>query len=96
MIRLRFVDQASGQLREWLQGFYFKEGENETFCMGCEWRAKHIQVVQGVWYDYESPDLLPLLQDQGIEPAAIYSVEIYASGHAYGSAIDEIAILVDE
>lgn len=96
MIRIRFTDQTSGQLREWIQGFYFKEGDNETFCMGCEWRAKHIQVVQGVWYDYESPNLLPLLRQQGIEPASIYSIEIYASGHAYGSAIDNIAILVDE
>jgi hypothetical protein len=96
MIRIRFADQSSGQLREWIQGFYFKEGDNETFCMGCEWRAKHIQVVQGAWYDYESPDLLPLLREQGIEPASIYSIEIYASGHAYGSAIDKIAVLVDE
>jgi hypothetical protein len=98
MIRLRFSDQTTGSRPEWLQGFYAVEGDgtNEPFCPSCEWKATHIQVPMGVWYDYESPDLLPLLRAENIDPSALWSVEIYASGHTYGSAIDEIDILIGE
>ncbi len=96
MIRIKFTDQ-SGAVREWLQGFYAIEGIDKPFCQSCEWQALHIKVAQaGVWHNYESPDLLPLLQEKGIEPATIQQVDIYASGHTYGAAVDEIAILVGE
>ena len=97
MIRIKYTDQT-GAVREWLQGFYAIEGDgNQPICQSCEWQAVHIKVAQpGVWHNYESPDLLPLLHAQGIDPVAIRQVDIYASGHAYGAAIDEIAILVAE
>ncbi|MGC9523356.1 MAG: hypothetical protein ACP5HG_15915 [Anaerolineae bacterium] len=97
MIRLQFVDQETGGLREWLQGFYVMEGEYEPFCQSCEWKAAHEEVPQyDVWYNYESEDLLPLLKERGITPSAVYSVKIYASGWTYDSRIDNIAILVGE
>ena len=97
MIRIKYTDQT-GALREWLQGFYVKEGDgNQPFCQSCEWQAMHIKVAQpSVWHNYESPDLLPLLDAHGIEPVVIRRVDVYASGHSYGAAIDEIAILVAE
>lgn len=97
MIRIRYTDQT-GALREWLQGFYVKDGDgNQPFCQSCEWQALHIKVAQpSVWHNYESPDLLPLLDAYGIEPVVIRQVDVYASGHSYGAAIDEIAILVAE
>ena len=49
-----------------------------------------------MWYDYDSDDLLPLLQEQGITPACIHAVEVYASGWIFGSGISELAILVGE
>lgn len=99
MIRLEYVEQETGAVREWLQGFYAisDPNEDEVFCQPCAWKAQHEQVAGlGVWYDYESPDLLPLIRAQGIEPVAIHLIEIYASGHTYGSAIDDIAILIGE
>ncbi len=99
MIRLEYVEQDTASLHEWLQGFYAigNENGNPVFCQPCAWKAQHEHVAGlGVWYDYESPDLLPLIRAQGIEPAAIHLIEIYASGHIYGSAIDEIAILIGE
>ena len=97
MLHIDFLDQNSGGTREWLQGFYAREGDDDAFCTVCQWKAEHTRVSGfGVWYDYESEDLLPLLRAQGIEPAAIQLVEIYASGWTYGSAIDELAILVGE
>ncbi|HQE93547.1 MAG TPA: hypothetical protein PLH19_11950 [Anaerolineae bacterium] len=96
MIRIKFTDQ-SGAVREWLQGFYAVEGSDEPFCQSCEWQALHIKVPQaGVWYNYESPNLLPLLQEKKIQPTAVQRVDIYASGHIYGAAVDEIAILVGD
>ena len=96
MIRLTFKDQRGTPGREWLQGFYAVEGTDKPFCQSCEWQARHIKVPQGIWYDYESPDLLPLLREQNIVPVMIQSVKIYASGHTYSAAVDEIAILVGE
>ncbi len=97
MILVYITDQNSNAPREWLQGFYAVPGTDTPFCYICDWKAKHIQVPQvNIWYDYESEDLLPLLRAQGFEPSAIRSVEINASGHTYGAAIDDIAILVGE
>ncbi len=97
MIRLQFVDQEGGGMREWLQGFYVMEGEYEPFCQSCDWKATHEEVPQyDIWYNYESEDLLPLLRERGITPVAVHSVKIYASGWTYDSRIDDIAILVGE
>ena len=97
MIRIFYLDQESGGVREWLQGFYTREGADEPFCMVCrDWKPEHIRIPQDVWYDYESPDLLPLLTALGMKPSALQSIEIYASGWTYGSAIDDIAILVGD
>ncbi len=97
MIRIKYTDQT-GAVREWLQGFYLTEGGGyQPFCQSCEWQARHIKVAQAsVWHNYESPDLLPLFAEKGIVPATIRRVDIYASGHGYGAAVDEIAILVGE
>jgi hypothetical protein len=96
MIRIKYTDQT-GAVREWLQGFYAKEGDNnQPVCQSCEWQATHIKVAPGIWHNYESPDLLPLMHAKGIDPVAIRQVDIYASGHGYGAAVDEVAILVAE
>lgn len=97
MLRIAFIDQRTGAAREWLQGFYAVQGPDKPVCQSCEWQAEHIRVAQlGSWYDYESPDLLPQLKSRGINPAAVETVRIYASGHTYSAAIDEIEILVEE
>jgi hypothetical protein len=96
MIRIEFVDRASGAVREWLQGFYTREGTDIPYCQTCEWKAQHIKVPVDTWYDYESENLLPLLRERGIDPGAVREVKIYASGWTYSSAIHEIAILVGE
>jgi hypothetical protein len=96
MIRIEFVDRTTGSNREWLQGFYTREGADIPYCQTCEWKAQHIKVPVDTWYDYESENLLPLLRERGIDPAAVREVKIYASGWTYSSAIHEIAILVGE
>jgi len=96
MIRITYLD-AQGGSHEWLQGFYAVEGGGYSdVCAICEGRPQHILVPRGAWYTYTSPDLLPLLMEREIEPVAISSVDVYASGHSFLSAIDEIAVLVEE
>ncbi len=97
MLRLYYLD-AQGYTHEWIQGFYIGEltDKDPTYCSVCEWEAKHIHIPQGIWYDYESPDLIPLIKAKGIEPATLQSIQVYASGHTYASAIDKIAIFVGE
>lgn len=95
MIRVEFIDN-NGSVREWIQGFYSREGENDPLCQRCEWKALHERIPQDVWYDYDSDDLLPQLQQQGITPVAIQAAEVYASGWIFGSGISELAILVGE
>jgi hypothetical protein len=96
MIRIEFVDQVTGGIREWIQGFYTREGTDIPYCQTCEWKAQHIKVPVDTWYDYESENLLPLLRERGINPGAVREIKIYASGWTYSSAIHEIAILVGE
>ena len=95
MIRIEFID-GDGGVREWIQGFYAREGENDPLCQRCEWKALHEKIPQDVWYDYDSNDLLPLLREQNMNPVAIHAVEVYASGWIFGSGVNELAILVGE
>ncbi len=97
MLRFTYTDDQ-GYIHEWLQGFYVGEltEQDPAYCPVCGWDAKHIRIPQGTWYDYESQDLLPLIRKKGFEPVMIYDVQVYASGHTYASAIDKIAIFIEE
>lgn len=98
MIRVYYTDQE-GAIQEWLHGFYAKEDAQnnyQAFCQVCHWKTEHQKIPQSVWYDYESADLLAELEEQGVTPTIIQSIEVYASGHAYGSAIENIEILIKE
>ena len=96
MIRMTYLD-AQGGLHEWLQGFYTLEGGGYTnVCDVCEGGPRHIQVPTGAWYPYTSPDLIPELRKRGIQPATILRVDVYASGHSFRAAVDEVSLLVEE
>lgn len=96
MLRVTYLDGQGGR-HEWLQGFYalIGSGYSDT-CTLCEGSPQHIQVPAQSWYPYTSPNLLPLLRERDAEPATIVSVDLYASGHAFRSAVDDIAILIEE
>ncbi len=96
MIRITYLDEQGG-LHEWLQGFYTLEGGGYTnICSVCEGSPRHIQVPTGAWYPYTSPDLLPELKKRGIRPATILRVDVYASGHSFRAAVDEVSLLIEE
>jgi len=98
MLRITYLDTQDGG-HEWLQGFYTLAGGGyPTICpiSICESRPQHIQVPQGAWYTYTSPDLIPLLRERGIEPATLLNLSIYASGHSFASAVDEVSVQIEK
>ena len=99
MVRIVYQD-AYGADREWLQGFYSLPNtggsNNPSVCIRCSTRNQHLQVPQGTWYAYASPNLIPLLSQDGQAPTAIKSITVYASGHTYQSAITEVELIGQE
>ncbi len=99
MVRLVYLD-ADGVEREWLQGFYWLPDSstpgNPLVCVTCSTRNEHIRVPKDAWYPYVSPNLVPLLSQDGRAPSVIESIAIYASGHTYRSAVAEVELIGQE
>lgn len=102
MVRIDYQD-AEGIDQEWLQGFYttpdISATGDPTFCRSCpaNSRQPHVQVREGIWYPYLSPNLIPLLSSQdGRAPTTITAVTIYASGHTYKSMVAEVELIAQE
>jgi hypothetical protein len=96
MVRIDYTD-AYGQDRLWLQGFYSMpdpSAANPLVCTTCNTtRNEHIRVRPRIWYSYLSPNLIPLLSQDGEAPAAIRSIRVYASGHTYHAMVAEIELI---
>ena len=99
MVRINYQD-TYGADREWLQGFYSmldtNTPGNQPVCTTCSTRNEHIRVPENTWYPYLSPNLIPLLSQDGQPPASITSITIYASGHTYRAAIAEVELIGQE
>jgi hypothetical protein len=98
MVRLDYVDD-NGEQRFWQQGFYYLPDPNNfnpEFCNTCNPRNIHIRTVSGVWYSFESDNLIPILTEVGAPPVFLKSISIYASGHTYQSQVDEVELVGQE
>lgn len=99
MVRIDYKDVDGGE-QEWLQGFYSRpntgNSSNPTRCVRCAIRNEHIQVPEDTWYSYDSPNLIPLLSQDGQGPTMINSITIYASGHTYKSQVAEVELIGEE
>lgn len=98
MVRLDYVDD-NGEPRFWQQGFYYLPDPNNfnpEFCNTCNPRNIHIRAVSGVWYSFESDNLIPILTKVGAPPVFVKSISIYASGHTYQSQVDEVELVGQE
>jgi hypothetical protein len=99
MVRLQYED-AIGDSYEWLQGFYYlgnKDGSLPTRCVTCPLpTGDHAHIANGVWYPYDSPDLMSLLSTAGNPPATVNSISIYASGHSFESYVAEVELLAED
>jgi ABC-2 type transport system permease protein len=100
MVKLVYEDVAGGR-HEWMQGFYavgsLASSSTPPVCTTCEINQPHIQVPQGKWYTYESPDLLTDLAARGYAlPQVIRSIALSAAGHSYEAQVAEVALLARE
>ena len=99
MVRIEYVD-ADGGTRSWQQGFYYLSDPNvppnPPRCLTCNPRNDYISVIPGIWYSYDSPDLISVLTNVGPAPVLLKSISIYASGHTYQSQVAEVELLGHE
>lgn len=102
MARIEFTD-STGVRRELLQGFYYRLAPSNTSpgiptrCVTCPPpTGDHLRIQRGVWFIFESPDLLQAIRSAGFQPVTLNTVTIYASGHRFESYVAEIALLAQD
>ena len=99
MVRIDYED-AAGNPRQWVQGFYYwidPAAPNPLLCETCPPpRQEHEQHAQGTQFFYDSPNLIEFLSQDGSPPASITSLSVYASGHSYTVRVFDIELLVGE
>lgn len=98
MVRL-FYQDPNGSQNEWVQGFYyrFSQSQGSPTCLTCGLPAPlHIQVQQGVWLNWTSPDLLQALRDANRPMNVLLAIQIEASGHSFDSEVTQIQLLARE
>jgi hypothetical protein len=92
IVRLDYED-IWGDDKFWTHGFYYQNVANYPIAPDPWGRPSGEQIPQGVWYPYESGNLLDLLGDNA--PARITSLTVYASGWNYDSLISEVQLIVE-
>jgi len=85
MVDFSYTD-VYGKDLHWYQGFYYLDLPPSS-----TWAQPNGEKAPlGIWYSYESPNLLELLKET--RPARINSVTVYASGHDYNSMVSDVAL----
>ena len=92
ILRLDYKD-LWGNDKFWTHGFYYQNQANYPIALDPWGRPAGEQVPQGVWYPYESGNLLDLLGEN--KPARITGLTIYASGWKYDGQVSEIHLIVE-
>ena len=87
-------EDADGNDRYWYYGFFYKL-PLDHYVIYDEPNNSYQEVDQGVWYSFESENLLQTLA--GIDqPVYIKSLRVYASGWIYETMISDIKMLAKE
>ena len=92
ILRLDYKD-LWGNDKFWTHGFYYHNQANYPIALDPWGRPAGEQVPQGVWYPYESGNLLDLLGEN--RPARITGLTIYASGWKYDGRVSEVHLIVE-
>lgn len=77
----------------WTHGFYYQNRAGYPIASDPWGLPKGEQIPQGVWYPYESGNLLELLGEN--KPAQITGLSVYASGWNYDGLVSEIQLIVE-
>jgi hypothetical protein len=92
IVRLDYKDRW-GNDQFWTHGFYYHNQANYPIAANQWGRPSGERIPQGVWYPYESGNLLELLGESG--PVYITGLTVYASGWNYDSRVSEIQLIVE-
>lgn len=92
IVRLDYKDRW-GNDKFWTHGFYYQNRDGYPIAPDPWGQPSGERVPRGVWYPYESGNLLELLGDN--RPAQITGLTVYASGWNYDSMVSEIHLIVE-
>lgn len=92
IVRLDYKDRW-GNDKFWTHGFYYQNRSGYPIALDPWGRPFGEQIRRGVWYPYESGNLLELLGDN--RPMDITGLTVYASGWNYESMVSEIQLVVE-
>ena len=92
IVRLDYKDRW-GNDQFWTHGFYYQNQRGYPIAPDPWGRPSGEQIPRGVWYPYESGNLMELLGESG--PVHLTGLTIYASGWNYDSLISEIQVIAE-
>lgn len=92
IVRLDYKDRW-GNDKFWTHGFYYQNQDGYPIAPDPWGQPAGEKIPRGVWYPYESGNLLELLGDN--RPAQIADLTVYASGWNYDSLVSEIQLIVE-
>ncbi len=96
MVHLRYRNAADPtSVRDYYQGFYISPADGLGWPRKCDSCANdHLHVNAGVWYTFESADLIQGLPTdlRDLRPITLEFIEFYASGHGYEVYVDEVSL----
>ena len=92
IVRLDYKD-LWGHDKFWTHGFYYQNRDGYPIATDPWGQPVGEQIPRGVWYPYESGNLLDLLGDN--RPAHLTGITIYASGWNYDSQVSEVQLIVE-
>jgi hypothetical protein len=92
IVWLDYKDQW-GNDQFWTHGFYHQNDRNFAIATDAWGRPLGEQIPQGVWFPYESGNLMELLGDS--KPVHITGIKVYASGWNYDSLVSEVQLVVE-
>jgi hypothetical protein len=92
IVRLDYKD-LWGDDKFWTHGFYYQNRDGYPIAPDPWGQPAGEKIPRGVWYPYESGNLLELLGDN--RPARITGITVYASGWNYDSQVSEIQLIVE-
>ena len=92
IVRLDYKD-LWGNNQFWTYGFYYRNPAGYVIAPAAWGGPSGEQIPQGVWYPYESGNLMEFLAEN--RPAQITALTVYASGWNYDSEVSEIQLIVE-
>jgi hypothetical protein len=92
IVRLDYKDRW-GNDQFWTHGFYYQNQAAYPIASDPWGQPSGERIPRGVWFPYESGNLLELLGESG--PVHVTGLTVYASGWNYDSLVSEVQLIVE-